>query len=123
MTAPSFVEPLFRAIDAMSADAFAEFLTEDGAFRFANAPAIRGREAVRDGVARFFSSIRGLEHRLAAVWEVPGVVFCEGDVTYTRHDGTTLTVPFFDVLRLGDEKIVDYRIYLDASALHGPPAP
>ena len=51
---------LFAAIDARDADAFAAFLAEDGEFRFGNAPAVRGRAAIRAAVAGFFARHRRL---------------------------------------------------------------
>jgi hypothetical protein len=39
-------------------------------------------------------------------------------VTYTRHDGSILTVPFADVFLMAGDKVRDYRVYMDASALY-----
>ncbi len=121
MSDASFVVPLFRSIDAMDAGRFASFLTEDAVFRFGNAPEARGREAIRALVAGFFEMIAGLEHRVTDTWAQPGTVVCRGEVTYTRKDGTQLTVPFADVLVMRGESIADYRIYMDVSQLFAPP--
>jgi uncharacterized protein (TIGR02246 family) len=50
---------LFAAIDSMDAEAFAAFFTDDGMFRYGSQPPVQGRDAVRDYVAGFFSSIAG----------------------------------------------------------------
>ena len=62
MTLRLDVDRLFKSIDQMDADEFSSFLTEDGVFTFGNAEPVRGRQAVRDAVAGFFSSIAGLHH-------------------------------------------------------------
>ena len=122
MSDTSFVVPLFRSIDAMDASRFASFLTEDAVFRFGNGPEVSGREAIRATVAGFFGMIAGLEHRISDTWAQPGAVICRGEVTYTRKDGTKLTVPFADVFGMRGESVADYRIYMDASPLFSPPA-
>ena len=113
---------LFAAIDARDADAFASFITDDGEFRFANAPPLVGRAAIRDGVAAFFAAIGGCRHRLLRTWNGHGTAVCEGEVTYTRRDGSTLTVPFVNVFELGRGRIRSYRIYIDNGPLFSVPA-
>lgn len=118
MSTPRFVEPLFQAIDAMDAEKFVSFLADDGAFRFGNGPAAEGREAIRQAVAQFFGSVHALRHRLLGVWSLPDVVFCEGEVTYTRKDRSEVTLPFFNVFKMQDGKVREYSIYADVTPLY-----
>lgn len=120
MSTPRFVHPLFQAIDAMDAEKFVSFLTDDGVFRFGNGPAAEGREAIREAVAQFFGSVHALRHRLLGVWSLPDVVFCEGEVTYTRKDRSEVTLPFFNVFKLQDGKVREYSIYADVTPLYQP---
>jgi ketosteroid isomerase-like protein len=120
MTAPVWLQPLFAAIDRRDADAFVTFLTDDATFRFANADGVVGRAAIREAVGGFFASIASLDHTLDDVWTPPGAVIVHGSVTYTRHDGSRLSVPFANVFKLQGEKIRDYLIFLDASQLYVP---
>jgi len=122
MSDPSFVAPLFEAIDAMDADAFVSFLSRDAVFRFGNGPEVRGREAIREAVAGFFGTIAGLRHRLLGTWTHPGTVICRGEVTYTRKDGSDVTLPFADVFELRGDEIREYQIYMDVAPLFAPPA-
>jgi hypothetical protein len=41
-------------------------------------------------------------------------------VTYERRDGTRLTLPGPDVLRLRHGLIADYRVYMDMNPLLSP---
>ncbi len=113
---------LFAAIDARDADAFVAFIAEDGEFRFGNAPPVVGRAAIRAAVGGFFAAIGGCRHRLLASWTGPGSAVGEGEVTYTRHDGSTLTVPFVNVFTLGGGPIRSYRIFIDNGPLFNAPA-
>ena len=113
-------ERLFAAIDARDADRFIAFLTADAEFRFGNAPAVRGREAIRAAVAGFFTMIAGCRHRLRGQWNGPGTTVGEGEVTYTRRDGTTVTIAFADIFELRGQQIASYRIYIDNTPLFSP---
>ncbi len=113
-----WVNQLFAAIDRKDADAFVSFLTEDASFRFANAPVIRNKKDIRNAVALFLSNIKGLRHRILGVWEQDDIIICEGEVIYTRHNGSELALPFVDTLRMKGDLIADYRIYMDISPLN-----
>lgn len=112
------IDELFCAIDAKRADAFSGFLAEDCVFRFGNQAAVIGRPAVTAYVAAFFDSIRAIEHRIEDAWHVDGAVVCHGLVTYTRLNGSQMTVPFANALKLVDRKIGEYLIFADTSALY-----
>jgi hypothetical protein len=118
MNMPSWLAGLFQAIDAKDAERFVSYLAEDGTFVFGNAPAAAGRPAIRDMVAGFFGSIRGLSHQVLDVAEAKGAVWSRGIVTYVRHDGTTLIVPFCNHFEMHGDKVKHYRIYVDASKLY-----
>lgn len=113
---PAWVE-LFRAIDGRDAAAFAAFVTNDGEFRFGSAPAVVGRANVQAAVAGFFGMIGGCSHRMLRSWHSPGAAACEGEVTYTRLDGSKVTIPFANVFVLKGGEIASYRIYIDNGPL------
>ena len=110
-------ERLFATIDGKDTAAFLDFLADDGEFRFANAPAAVGHEAIGAMVGGFFAAIGGSRHRLIRTWGDADTAVCEGEVTYTRHDGSSLTLPFVNVFYLRGDKIQSYRIYIDNTAL------
>jgi uncharacterized protein (TIGR02246 family) len=113
----TFINDLLAAIDRMDAKAFAAVLTPDSSFRFGNNPAVAGREAIEAAVAGFFKAIKSVSHDLENQWLLPDTAICMGVVTYTRHDGSTLQVPFANVMKLRPGGIHDYRIFTDNSAL------
>lgn len=113
----AFIRQLLATIDTRDARAFVGFLTTDASFRFGNHPAVLGRKAIEATVGNFFKAIKSVSHRLEEQWSLADVVICTGVVTYTRHDGSTLQVPFANVLKLRRGAICDYRIFVDNSAL------
>ena len=118
-----WIDELFASIDRKDATAFAGFLGTDASFRFGNFPAVQGRDAIVATVAGFFAAVHGLQHRLEDRWQVPDAAIVTGTVTYTRHDGSTLSVPFANVMKLHQGGIQDYTIFVDNSALFPPQAP
>lgn len=112
------LDGLFEAIDAMDADRFVGFLTPDATFRFGSAPAVAGRDAIREAVAGFFASIAGLSHTVTKVLRDGSCLVCIGEVTYVRHDGRRVPLPFADSFDMQGDAIRDYRIYMDISPLY-----
>jgi ketosteroid isomerase-like protein len=110
-------ETVFAAIDAGDAAGFVGFLTVDAQFRFGNAPVVVGREAIEAAAAGFFTAIASSRHRLLRTWNGTATTVCEGEVTYTRHNGSTVSVPFANVFELRGDKISAYRIFIDNSSL------
>ena len=108
---------LFATIDARDAPAFSALLTSDAEFRFGNSPVVSGTAGITGAVGGFFASIAGCRHALLRTWSGPDAVACEGTVTYTRHDGTAVTIPFANVFELSGSLIRSYRIYIDNSPL------
>ena len=113
---------LFAAIDANDAAAFVAYLTDDAVFRFGSAPAVSGRAAIEAAVGGFFDTIGGCSHRVTNLLGNGSTLICEGDVTYRRHDGSEITLPFADVFEYDDELIAQYKIYMDISPLYADPA-
>ena len=115
---PEWLRPLFGAIDAADARGFCAYLTDDALFRFGNAPPVQGRPAIEQAVSQFFASIRRSRHQVVRVWPAAGAVALEGFVTYTRLDGSEITLPFADTMVLRGDRLAEYCIYLDIAPLY-----
>ncbi len=109
---------IFADIDAFDPDKFVTHLTPDVVFRFGNADPVVGREAVREGVAGFFSSVAGLTHHLINSWDVGATTIVQADVEYRRQDGKTVTVPNVDVLTYDGDLVHDWQIYIDVAPVY-----
>ena len=109
---------LFAAIDAKDPEAFVGYLTGDASFRFGSAPAVQGRDAICAAVGAFFDTIAGLSHVVNKTLVDGATMVCEGEVTYTRLDGSSVTLPFTDVFEYDGDLIAEYKIYMDVSPLY-----
>ena len=117
----AFFDHMMGRIDALDPGGLAGSFTANGVFRLGNNPAVTGRPAIRDFGAGFFASIGGISHQVENCWTVgEDRAFCNGLVTYTRRDGSELTVPWSTVSHFDGDKLAEYFIYVDASELFSP---
>ena len=108
---------LFADIDSMEPERFTAHLADDVVMRFGNAEPIQGRDAVHDTWAGFCEGIDGVSHSLVEQWQSGSGTVVEAEVTYTRKDGGTVTVPVATIYRERDGEIADYRIFIDLAPL------
>jgi len=123
MAGPSdraLLDRLFGAIDSRSTDEFLACIAPEASFRFGSAPEVEGHDGIRTAVEGFFRSIAALSHRVDRAIADGETLVCEGEVTYTRRDGSEVTLPFANILDLADGLISRYRIYIDIAPLYGP---
>jgi limonene-1,2-epoxide hydrolase len=98
---------------------FLSKLSPTAVFRFGATDEVMGKDAISAVVAQFFTSIGGVRHELTNVIAEGHKLACEGNVTYTRIDATTLTLPFANVFEFDGDLIAGYRIYVDIAPLYG----
>jgi limonene-1,2-epoxide hydrolase len=105
----------------MDAEAFLSFLTEDAVFVYGSQDPVKGRDAVRAYVAGFFATLERLEHTVEDEWAIDEerVAFVQGNVTYGLPNGRSVSIPFLNLFRLRDDKIAEYRVYVDPTPLAG----
>ena len=108
---------LFDDIDSMEPERFTAHLADDVTMRFGNAEPIQGRNAVHDTWAGFCEGIDGVSHSLVEQWQSESGTVVEAEVTYTRKDGGTVTVPVVTIYRERHGEIADYRIFIDLAPL------
>ncbi len=106
-------DKLFASIDAMDTESFLSFIAEDCTFRFGSSPPVTGRDGIGASVNDFFSMFAALRHDLMRIVADDKTLVCEGEVTYTRHDGRQITLPFCNVFEASAGLISVYRIYID----------
>lgn len=101
----------------MEPEAFTRHLADDVRFTFGNAETVVGRDAVRDVWAGFCEGIDGVRHDVIEEFEQGPATIVESTVTYTRKDGSTVTLPVVTIYRGAGELIDDYRIFMDGAPL------
>lgn len=118
MEKSGWIKQLFSSIDDRDTDTFIGFLDEEVLFRFGNADPVKGKTTVGEIIGGFFESIMALHHEILETWVLDNTIICHGVVTYTHHDGSTLTVPFANIFKMESTLIKEYLIYVDISELY-----
>jgi ketosteroid isomerase-like protein len=112
----------YRAVDAMDMEKTLAQHTEDTTLTFANHPTVNGKEGYKAAIGHLWGSIKGLSHSMTGAWSMHDgqLGVAEAIVQYTRLDDSLCAIKFCTVLRRRGDKIVDIRIYGDATPLFAP---
>ncbi|MEM6716010.1 MAG: nuclear transport factor 2 family protein [Cyanobacteria bacterium P01_C01_bin.147] len=117
MNQAEFVTKLYASVDARSVGDLSHGLADDVNFRFANAQPLKGQDVVLAANAAFFQGIADMLHQIGLVWEPGNDLIGNGPVNDPRLDGRQFSGPFATILKLQRDRIVNYLIYVDVSAL------
>jgi len=113
-SASEFLREVFGRVDTFNPAAFAELFAPDGKPVFANGDPMIGPAAVQAGVAGFFTTIKGLRHRIVKEWHEQGDSIAELEVTYDRLDGKQVAIPVTTIFHRRDDGLIDdYRVMFD----------
>ena len=131
-TAPSLAEVTAWAeklysegVDRRDAKKFAAVFVDGGTCRFGNNPELVGREAIEAAITGFFTVMAGVEHKPAGTHYVDRTLVLEADVTYTLHQGGTVSVPACTIYTMAPTSppmAESCRIYVDLAPLFGAAA-
>ena len=112
-----WLRTVYDRADALDADGYARFFEEDGTFTLANNPPMRGRAEIKAGLTQFFGTIAGMRHEFLRTYQLDGTEIMESAVTYTRKDGTQVTLPGMTVCVRNHDQIRESRAYIDIGPL------
>jgi len=108
----------FRDADTLVVEKLIAWFADTIEVRFGNAPPIRGRTAAEQSFREFFSSLGGMRHRREALVSSGDLAAQMAVVTYTRRDGSEVSMPVASHLRrVGGQKIDRLWIFIDLAPL------
>lgn len=111
------LDGLSEALDSKNADRVISYLSPDCLFQAGNNPPVRGQKNIRATLEAFFPAVKSIKHDLFDSFSSGNSVIYRGTVVYERLNGTILKVPVCDVFKMEGNKIKEYYIYIDWSAL------
>lgn len=109
---------LYANVDAMRLDEFVANLAPDVEVVVGNNPTMHGRQAAKDSIAYFWSTISGIKHHFLNVAESEGLTFLEANVEYLRKDGRSVSIPVVTVLERRGDLVKSLRIYFDVAPVY-----
>ncbi|MBE7209610.1 MAG: nuclear transport factor 2 family protein [Gluconacetobacter diazotrophicus] len=117
----AWIAEYFADVDRLDPASMLRWYAEDCSFRFGGNPTLRGKSAIAAALAGFYGTIAGMRHEMTGCWidrDAHSGVW-EAEVTFTRPDGSRVTIPAISSLRLRDGLIHDFRFVMDPAPLHG----
>ena len=115
----TWYEEFYAGLDSKDLSVVDRLCTPDTTFRMANHDIDEGIDAVRANTAHFFTMIGGMSHSFVKVTEQGDSAYLEAVVTYTRLNGSTLSVPVCTAIDRRDGLIAAQRVYVDLAPLFG----
>ncbi|MCT4646983.1 MAG: nuclear transport factor 2 family protein [Carboxylicivirga sp.] len=111
------LDKLSVALDNKQLNKVLEFLTDDCILKAGNGEPVMGKDNIANTFESFFPAVKSIAHDVKDIFESGNSLVHRGTVTYTRLDGSQLTVPFCDVFKMEGTLISEYYIYIDWSEL------
>ena len=115
--AEQFISDLYTAVDNKDLHYLEAILADNVKFRIGNYPLINDKAAALDANRQFFNSIHSMSHSIDKISHDSNALWCNGSVDYIRLDGSAHSANFATQLTIEQQKIVDYLVYADLSAL------
>jgi ketosteroid isomerase-like protein len=115
-----WADELYAKVDNKDAAGFAAAFTEDGVFKYGNLPEVQGRAAIEQFCAGFFAGIAGLAHTIKGEYRDGATRFLEFECTYTRLDGSKVTLPAVTRFFMDGELARHAQVFMDVSPLFAP---
>jgi hypothetical protein len=121
--ADDWMTEFFRAADTLSVPRLLAWFADGVEVRFGNAPPIHGKDSAGQAFEQFYGSLSGMRHRCESQVVAGDLGAQMSVVTYTRKDGSEVSMPVASHLRrVGDQKIDRLWIFIDMAPLFAPTA-
>jgi ketosteroid isomerase-like protein len=118
VTRQRIVRAMFDALDGGDIEQMARYMTDDVVTAFGNFPELNGKGAFHTMFRDVAKSVSGVLHEIHDLWQVEqdaDVLVARMTVAYTRHDGSTTTLPCCNVFRMRANLVSHYSVYMDIS--------
>lgn len=115
------IRKVLAAADSRNPALFVTHLSDDVMFRFGNAPAVVGHEAVAKALEMLFDYVSFMRHDLVGVHACGDVWAVEMVANYVDRFGREFSFPACNLMTVLRGKVSDYRIFVDNSSMFVPP--
>jgi ketosteroid isomerase-like protein len=114
------VRAMFDALDRGDIEQMVRYMTDDVVAVFGNFPELNGKAAFHMMFRDLAKSVSGVRHETHDLWEVEqdaDVLVARMTVAYTRHDGSTISLPCCNVFRMRANLVSHYSVYMDTTPI------
>ncbi|MCW2630127.1 nuclear transport factor 2 family protein [Mycobacterium sp.] len=110
------VRAMFDALDRGDIEQMVRYMTDDVVTSFGNFPELNGKAAFDMMFRDVAKSVSGVRHDIHDLWQVEqdaDLLVARMTVAYTRHDGSTISLPCCNVFRMRANLVSHYSVYVD----------
>jgi ketosteroid isomerase-like protein len=118
----TLIKTYYDIVDSMDLAAFKEMHAPDAKVFFANYPAAEGPEAIAGNIGYFWSTIKGLSHKIINRWDNAEETILEVSVDYTRLDGKHVVLPCVSIVKPAGDKVGELRVFIDVAPIYADAA-
>jgi hypothetical protein len=112
-----WLRDFFRALEELDPDELLPYFDETACLRLGEGSPVVGKVDIRRAIVRFFETLRGMHYEHVGFWITEGSAVLEAEVTYTRRDGSTVTLPTASILRFEHRQVTDYHVLSEPAQL------
>ena len=120
VTRQRVVRAMFDALDRGDIEQMVRYMTDDVVAAFGNFPELNGKVAFHMMFRDLAKSVSGVRHEIHDLWQVEqdaDVLVARMTVAYTRHDGSTISLPCCNVFRMRANLVSHYSVYMDTTPI------
>jgi ketosteroid isomerase-like protein len=112
------VKRLIEFINAIDIDAVLTCCTDDVYYRYGSSEPTIGKEALRQSaLSTHLDILKGVRFEVRQTWEQEDAIVMESEVINELKDGSVVALPCSVIFRFRDDKVRDYRIFIDPAPL------
>lgn len=123
VTRQQVVRAMFNSLDCGDIEQMVQYMTDDVVTAFGNIPELNGKAAFHTMFRDIAKSVSGVRHDIHDLWQAEqdaDVLVARMTVTYTRHDGSAISLPCCNVFRMRANLVSHYGVYMDISPVLSP---
>jgi ketosteroid isomerase-like protein len=116
LTERDTIRALFAALDRGDLDGVTTSLCDDVVVVLGNREPIQGVTAYAELFGQVMGMLAGIRHEIHDIWnaaEDAAVWTVRMTTHYARADGNGVSLPCCAILRFGDGRVADYRVFMD----------
>lgn len=116
----SWGHAFFTMVDRKNADEYYTYFMDNGQVIFGNDPPIQGKEAIRQGLAQFYTGLESMHHEIDHLWvPAPNTVVNRATAHYVMTGGKHVDVPVVTIIDVapGTQLVQKAQFYMDMTPL------
>jgi ketosteroid isomerase-like protein len=115
----AWYQEYLNAVDSVDTERYGQFLADDCEFQFGNNPIVKGKQAILEGLKKFWATYDSEEHILHGITGQDNYFALEATNVYQRKDGKKVSIPAVAITERNDQGLAkSIRVFIDIAPLY-----